>query len=251
MSNKRLTDLNSITTLTNDDLLYIVDPTFNSSNKITFADLIKTDFNHLSTQFNTVSAEVEVLVGSTSVGLRTDIDALSATFGPNLFPATNLYPLQTRITNLSAEMLTNQANILTRTPQTYSNGVSSNVTILSAFTHTFVNEFNGEIANTIGQNSLTAKQGIDANANTIGQISLTAESGIANAELIAGSTSLTSVNTFNRIGVSQANGTGLQFANPTVPAAAQITDFTSMKDGLRFIPVTIGSDTFRLLLSAV
>lgn len=76
MSNKRLTDLNSITTLTNDDLLYIVDPTFNSSNKITFADLIKTDFNHLSTQFNTVSAEVDVLVGSTSVGLRTDIDAL-------------------------------------------------------------------------------------------------------------------------------------------------------------------------------
>lgn len=67
MADTRLTDLPTVTTLNDSDVLYIVDTSENTSNKITYGDLINTKFNELSTSF----------VQSTSGGSFSDIQTLS------------------------------------------------------------------------------------------------------------------------------------------------------------------------------
>lgn len=51
MADSRLTDLNAVTTLNDNDVVYVVDVSENTSNKITYGDLINTKFNELSTSF--------------------------------------------------------------------------------------------------------------------------------------------------------------------------------------------------------
>ena len=262
MSNKRLTDLNSITTLSNDDLLYIVDPSFNTSNKITFGDLIKTEFTSLSTQFLTVSAEVDVLVGSTTTALATDIAALSATFGTSLYPNTNLYPLQTRIANLSSEALQNEADIATKAMvgdvavSTYAEMISTSVFELSTMLIDFDNEIEVNLnPDTIGELSLSTvnafegKSDVAAHQGNLSLTSVDAFAGKTGAEH-QGNLSLTSVNTFTNLGVNIGT---FKFSTPVEAVnTANLAPTNILKDSLRYIQIQAqDGNNYRLLLSAV
>ncbi len=67
MADSKLTDLPTITTLDNDDVLYIVDTINNTSNKITYANLINTRFNSLSTRVDTISGDLDTLETSFAI----------------------------------------------------------------------------------------------------------------------------------------------------------------------------------------
>lgn len=67
MADSKLTDLPPITNLNDNDVLYIVDSFNNTSNRITYSNLINTRFNTLSTRVDTISSELDTLESNYSI----------------------------------------------------------------------------------------------------------------------------------------------------------------------------------------
>ena len=255
MANKRLTDLDTITTLSNDDLLYIVDPILNQSKKITFENLVGTTTGTISTNVNTLSTAFNLLSGFGGVengqgGLYSfaipNIINLSAAFGTSpvgfreghTYVDGDVFPVTTALTFLSADALGKITNL----ENNKADG-NTNTTFLST-------EFDKLSANV---DFLSSSDGRNATgfASLSTQVHNLSTVVVTNAGLAFTTSNATSSDaTFRNIGVNTADGNNLRYPAPSTPAAAQLTDFAALKEGIRFIPVTIGSDTFRLLLSA-
>ena len=255
MANRRLTDLDTTTTISNDDLLYIVDPILNQSQKITYENLVGSSVTTIIGDVATLSAEVNLLSGFGGVqnsrgGLYTfaipNIINLSAAFGTTpvgfregyTYVDGDVFPVTTALTFLSADALTKITNL----ENNKADG-NTNTTFLST-------EFDrlSSIVKTLdsdAQNNGTGFANLSTEVHTLSTVVIT-NAGVA----FTTSNATSSDATFRNIGVSTADGNNLTYPAPSTPAAAQLTDFAALKEGIRFVPVTIGSDTFRLLLSA-
>ena len=86
MADSKLTDLPEITTLSNDDVLYVADISLNASNKITYGNLINDKFNILS---NSYALTADQVASNTIdiINLRDDVDTINlqtSSFSVNL-----------------------------------------------------------------------------------------------------------------------------------------------------------------------
>tara|TARA_X000001388_G_scaffold59745_1_gene45108 strand:+ start:531 stop:1130 length:600 start_codon:yes stop_codon:yes gene_type:complete len=80
MADSKLTDLPEVTTIADNDVLYLANVTLNQSNKITYANLINTKFVALNTEFEAVSASVDTL-NSQFPNIRNEVLAQTAREG--------------------------------------------------------------------------------------------------------------------------------------------------------------------------
>tara|TARA_R110002153_G_C13149103_1_gene481797 strand:+ start:16 stop:429 length:414 start_codon:yes stop_codon:yes gene_type:complete len=62
MADTKVSDLNSITVAGNNDILYIVNPTAGTSNKITFSNLVGDNITDLDSRVLEISGNVDLLV---------------------------------------------------------------------------------------------------------------------------------------------------------------------------------------------
>lgn len=228
MANKKLTDLNSITTLSNDDVLYIVDPLTNTSNKITYGNLINTKFNSLSTDFSTTTDSISTLVigGATNAtfkrSLSSKVTDLSGYFGPTFSNSrfvdqNNNQGLQGFLTNLFTNSTTGLDVLITNT-------------------------IPGKAE---AQGTASTNPGANGPNDSFSLIGLS-------SRFVALSSQVTNLDTDlidlqNQMGLT---GVGVQFPTPTEPPIGQVNTFASLQRGIRHVPIYIGSSTFRLLLSA-
>jgi len=232
MANKKLTDLNSITTLSNDDVLYIVDPLTNTSNKITYGNLINTKFNSLSTDFSTTTDSISTLV----IG-----GATNATFKRSL---------SSKVTDLSGYF-----------GQTFSNSrfvdQNNNQGLQGFLTNLFTNSTTGldVLINTTIPGKAQAQGTASSNPGEVGPNDSFSLVGLS-SRFVAVSSFVSNM-FVDQIGLeAQADNLGLtasggtEFPTPTEPPIGQINTFTSLQRGIRHVPIYIGGTTFRLLLSA-
>lgn len=82
MADTKVSELQSITVAGDNDILYIVNSTAGTSNKITFGNLAGNSITNLNTKVNTLSDTLENVSTFTgevsSLGKQTDINALSS-----------------------------------------------------------------------------------------------------------------------------------------------------------------------------
>jgi len=89
MADTKVSDLNSITVAGNNDILYIVNPTAGTSNKITYANL----FNSVNTSITTLTNTVDLFTA--------EVVELSGRF---IDTNINLSPLETEVAVVSANV---------------------------------------------------------------------------------------------------------------------------------------------------
>lgn len=75
MADSKLTDLPEITTLSNDDVLYVADISLNASNKITYGNLINDKFNALNNSYTLTAVQITTNTNNIAT-LRSDVDTL-------------------------------------------------------------------------------------------------------------------------------------------------------------------------------
>lgn len=80
MADSKLTDLPEVTTIADNDVLYLANVSLNQSNKITYANLINTKFVAINTAFEAVSASVDTL-NSQFPNIRNEVLAQTAREG--------------------------------------------------------------------------------------------------------------------------------------------------------------------------
>jgi|TARA_R100000482_G_scaffold106565_1_gene49061 hypothetical protein len=285
MANKKLTDLGSITTLSDDDVLYIVDPDLNASLQVTYGDLINTKFKSLSTNFLTVSAGLGTL--SNSVSAKNRIDYLSAAVGGPFSSSTPIFvdgdgsaagnpgavrdgavmgmaPIVTNLEYLSGRLNDIYSQIALRALQSDFVTVESDLAAAKLQVQEDITTLTDEL--TAGGGTLSAVINSSDNLtafpqpNSVGELpgfqrlrttldsihALTAGPTLGNGEVMGGATTIKTI--FDNIGV---NTSTLKFNTPTASFAGRDDgELGPLKDSISFIPITIGSDTFRLLLSA-
>ena len=113
MSSRKITDLTPIPTLTNSDILYIVDVSnsiYGESNKITYGDLAGNRLDSLQLALTALSGtnldlqtdldNLTTFVNLTSIGLQNQIDSLTIDVGDN----SNLIVLSNKIDTVSGDV---------------------------------------------------------------------------------------------------------------------------------------------------
>ena len=76
MADSKLTDLPEITTLSNDDVLYVADISLNASNKITYGNFINDKFNALNNSYILTAPQITVNTNNIAT-LRSDVDTIN------------------------------------------------------------------------------------------------------------------------------------------------------------------------------
>tara|TARA_R110002074_G_scaffold238480_2_gene410382 strand:+ start:5581 stop:5976 length:396 start_codon:yes stop_codon:yes gene_type:complete len=82
MADTKVSDLPAITTLSNDDILYIGDVSASTSNKITYENLVGSDINQISADLSSLSSQfiaADSFTGAVSTfAATTDLTSLSS-----------------------------------------------------------------------------------------------------------------------------------------------------------------------------
>ena len=140
MADSKLTDLPEVTTIADNDVLYLANVTLNQSNKITYANLINTKFAALNTEFEAVSASVDTL-NSQFPAIRNEVLAQTAregffTMGGAVLNNTNFSSSAVFVSTFSFSPDDNASNVLSATlPATFNVGDILTPSYLGTATH--------------------------------------------------------------------------------------------------------------------
>tara|TARA_R110000803_G_scaffold49911_1_gene103758 strand:+ start:4043 stop:5497 length:1455 start_codon:yes stop_codon:yes gene_type:complete len=190
MADSRLTDLPNLTTPHNDDVLYIVDVSQDSSNKITYANLVANTIGSLSAYI--MDIDIPAVNGLiTDVGTlqviqltKADQTALDAT-------NTNLNNLQSNVTVYANQTTKNANNIVA-----LSGNIDNRATIIN------LNTTNANVL-TLSSTVLTkaSQASVDLKANQVDLVNLTSAVTNVSGELVS-NISQTTRNTVNVVALS-------------------------------------------------
>ena len=181
MADSRLTDLPNLTTPNSDDVLYIVDVTRDSSNKITYANLVTNTINSLSAYLNSID------IPSIN-GLVTDVATLSVTQLTKAnqadLNATNnsLNTLESNVAVYAGYITKNTGDIVALSGYIDTKALNSDLNA----TNTRVDEISGTLSTKASQNEVDSKasQGdfdnLSTSVNVVSGVVINQESNISN-----------------------------------------------------------------------